>query len=87
MLNNCLTYDQINTLILAIEAGAKAQLEQELKAGCDARDYSLLAGVVSDLVERITGLNPQFSRVAPEWHNQDPFAEGYVIKAKLEGTL
>ena len=69
---------------VAVYEAARVQLAQELQAGCDARDYSLLAGVLSDLVERITGFNPEFSS---EWHNKYPFAEGYVIKAKLEGTL
>jgi hypothetical protein len=56
---------------------AEAQLAQELNVGADARDYGILAGVLSDLVERITGENPNFPRTV------SAVALGGVIKAKL----
>jgi len=62
----------INITNVAVYEAARVQLAQELQAGADARDYALLAGVLSDLVERITGLNLEFSRVAPAgWHDQE----------------
>jgi hypothetical protein len=71
-----------NITNVAVYEAAQVQLAQELQAGADARDYALLAGVISDLVERITGFNPKFPRVV-----SSALPSGVVIKARIEGTL
>ena len=52
----------MNNLNELVFEAARAQLKQEAQAGADARDYALLAGVMSDIVYRITGVEVLFNK-------------------------